>query len=307
MLGGVKISLEIVRRQVGFPRSGLRAAGWRRGRVGKGGFTLIELLVVIAIIAILASMLLPALSRAKQKSQSIACINHLKQLVAASAIYATDFRDFWPLNNPGDDALNLVNPPANYVPKVWAEGREGSNLISEDQAQGMVSERVSLLAPYLKSKQVFRCPGDKKPWKINNQLITRPRSYGMNAYVGWNSTPWHDMPNEQRYEVFRKTSVNRTVSTIFIFGEIYPESICRPMFGINMDANTIYHVPGNYHGQISNFAYTDAHAEGHRWRDGQFNDPKPPPANWHDHTGFTARPSSATDLVWLKEHSTYRR
>ncbi len=269
-------------------------------------FTLIELLVVIAIIAILASMLLPALGRAKQKSQSVACINHLKQLATASAVYATDYRDWWPLNNEGDSGVNLANPPANYVPQVWVEGREGSNLISEQESEGMVSERVSLIAPYLKSKLIFRCPGDKKPWKINGQLITRPRSYGMNAYVAWDSSPWHDVPNEQTYVVFRKTSLGRSSSAIFMFGEIYPDSLCRPMFGVNMDANTIYHYPGNYHGQLSNFAFVDGHAEGHRWRDGQFCNPSPPPSNWHDHTGNQARPSSAVDLEWLKLHTTYR-
>src|SRR5512134_1691111 len=95
-------------------------------RSRKTGFTLIELLVVIAIIAILAAMLLPALNKAKQKSRSVVCFNHLKQLGLAAILYAGDYRDFWPLNNSGDSAVNLANPPANYVPQVWAEGREGS-------------------------------------------------------------------------------------------------------------------------------------------------------------------------------------
>jgi len=252
----------------------------------------------------LAAMLLPALSRAKQKSLGVACINHLRQLAIASVVYSVDFHDSWPLNNPGDDAVNLANPPANYSPRVWAEGREGSNLIDEQTANGMVSDRVSLIAPYLKSKTVFRCPGDKKPWKVNNQLLTRPRSFGMNAYVGWNAPPWHDMPNEQRYQIFRRTAQGRSSSMVFLFGEIHPDSLCRPMFGINMDAQTVYHVPGNYHGQVSNFVFLDSHTEAHRWRDPQFNDPKPPPANWHDHTGNTARPSSLPDLAWLKQHAT---
>lgn len=278
-----------------------RCAGQRLDR----GFTLIELLVVIAIIAILASMLLPALSRAKQKGTSISCLNNLKQMMVASHLYAGDFRDYWPLNNEGDANVDLANPPANYVPKVWAEGREGSNLYDDRSAQGMISEKLSLLAPYVKSKALFRCPGDNKPWKINGQTVLRPRSYGMNSYVGWSKARYNDMPNEQRYRVFKRTTDTRGVNGIFGFGEIHPDSICRPMFGVNMDSENIYHYPGNYHGRNSNFGFLDAHAESHKWVDTKLNNPTPTPS-WHNHTGNPVAASARNDLAWLKQRTTVR-
>jgi prepilin-type N-terminal cleavage/methylation domain-containing protein/prepilin-type processing-associated H-X9-DG protein len=141
-----------------------------RNRSRCSGFTLIELLVVIAIIAILAAMLLPALSKAKQKANQISCLNNQRQLALGIILYAGDSNEVMP-----SDASRIRDP--STAPDMWIWWNGGAGLYGPDKSP--------ILSVIKANTNIFRCPMDNLPanQRESSSLNRFYFSYTMNGYL----------------------------------------------------------------------------------------------------------------------------
>jgi len=225
------------------------------------GFTLIELLVVIAIIAILASLLLPALSRAKLKAQGTSCMNNLRQMMLGWRLYADENND-----------LLLASRNVGAPRVLWCSGN-----LDFSGAQANWNPQIDIakspLMPFIGKNnfQIWKCPAD--PTRVLNaagQSVPRVRSNSMSQV--FDDGPW--LP-PSLFRVYSKLSTITVPSKTWVLVDEHPDSINDAAFAVQMALPSvpstmgdvrIIDYPGSFHGGSCGFSFADGHSEIHRWR-----------------------------------------
>jgi prepilin-type N-terminal cleavage/methylation domain-containing protein/prepilin-type processing-associated H-X9-DG protein len=233
-------------------------------RQGVDGFTLIELLVVIAIIAILAAMILPALSRAKQKTQGVYCLNNTKQMALAWNMYAGDSNDKLVCNLDGNMAGKALASPS------WVAGwLDFTTNPDNTNVQMLVNHDAypygAYLGPYVKNPAAYKCPADKSVVRIGGQSLSRVRSISMNCFVGNPSRTW---TTPSRYTQCKTFAQIKSPVDMFVFLDEREDSINDGWYASDPDTRwQIIDYPASYHGNAAGYSFADGHSEIHRFKD----------------------------------------
>ncbi len=218
----------------------------RQARVLASAFTLIELLVVIAIIAVLASMLLPALSQARAKAQSLKCMNNLRQLTLAVLSYTVEHDAFFPHGTEHNANRDLI----------YSELKEYTGVDPDKYRWRPYPERG-----------VWVCPGDSVRLSRNYSNGNRTGSYALNYYAACdNSNPR-----------MRKISQLKQPAQVAFFADGMNWKYVFVWMGVGVNQYP-FKLTGAYendsgswvdfrHNGVANFGYLDGHITAHKLND----------------------------------------
>ena len=256
------------------------------------GFTLIELLVVIAIIAILASMLLPALAKAKTKAQGINCLNNLRQLMYGWRLYSDDHED--KLVAAEDGIAGRPN---------WFSGWLN---FTADRANWDINAHMtnSPIWSYVgRAQAIFKCPADRAMVTVKGQKVPRIRSNSMGQHFGNGS--WLPAPTYRTYA--KATDMGDPgPSMVWVLLDEHPDSVNDAAFanqmvtGDTMSAARIIDFPASYHNGACGFSFADGHSEIRKWKDGRTI----APVKYTGTLALNVASANNRDVLWFAEHTT---
>ncbi|MBI9019342.1 MAG: type II secretion system protein [Phycisphaerae bacterium] len=225
------------------------------------GFTLIELLVVISIIALLVSILMPALSKARQLAYSVSCLSNTKQLSTAWFMYQDD-NDSRIVGAKMTLPYGWVKTPFTVDGIICDIFQTSPPVTDEDEHRGM---KAGALYAYLNDVGVYNCPGSKFRSKYDNTNVFG--SYAIPACL--NGEPalgtrkqifkygQIKMPSEKY--IFVESSETRNWNMYGRFRLASPEYTGSNEWGWRGPLS-------NSHDIVSNFGYADGHSETHKWQ-----------------------------------------
>jgi prepilin-type N-terminal cleavage/methylation domain-containing protein/prepilin-type processing-associated H-X9-DG protein len=226
------------------------------------GFTLVELLVVIAIIGLLAALLFPLFAIAREKTRAAVCLSNLKQLALATAQYAQDNDETYPLQTDNPNGVGVSTTGAGmgfYSPQ---DGRMDATWMGGIQT-------------YMKNVDVGVCPsaytweGPVLPMSDAPTQHSRS-SYSYNGLLGSlpKGTLYHNVPPETP-PVATIAGVGRPAETMLFedMGQVLPRSQPAPRYNFGEWTDLAYSTfqEANYglhsHTDGFNLCYTDGHAK----------------------------------------------